>query len=51
MRFSFDPRKSQRLRVNPQLGIGFEEAQACLRVLTGSKNDQTLPSNIAPSAG
>jgi uncharacterized DUF497 family protein len=28
MRFSFDPRKSQRLRANPHRGIGFEEAQA-----------------------
>jgi uncharacterized DUF497 family protein len=27
MRFSFDPRKSKRLRTNPQRGIGFEEAQ------------------------
>ena len=27
MRFSFDPRKSGRLRANPQRGIGFEEAQ------------------------
>ncbi len=27
MRFDFDPRKSQRLRANPQRGIGFEEAQ------------------------
>jgi uncharacterized DUF497 family protein len=26
MRFSFDPRKSQRLRANPKRGIGFEEA-------------------------
>jgi uncharacterized DUF497 family protein len=28
MRFSFDPRKSQRLKANPRRGIGFEEAQA-----------------------
>ena len=27
MRYSFDPRKSQRLRANPKRGIGFEEAQ------------------------
>ena len=27
MRFSFDPRKSERLRANPRRGIGFEEAQ------------------------
>ena len=27
MRFSFDPRKIQRLRANPRRGIGFEEAQ------------------------
>lgn len=27
MRFSFDPRKSHRLRTNPKRGIGFEEAQ------------------------
>ena len=27
MRFSFDPRKSKRLRTNPQRGIGFEEVQ------------------------
>jgi len=27
MRFSFDPRKSMRLRANRQRGIGFEEAQ------------------------
>jgi uncharacterized DUF497 family protein len=27
MRFSFDPRKSIRLRSNPKRGIGFEEAQ------------------------
>lgn len=27
MRFRFDPRKSQRLRKNPQRGIGFEEAE------------------------
>jgi len=27
MRFSFDRRKSQRLRANPRRGIGFEEAQ------------------------
>lgn len=27
MRFSFDPRKSRRLRANPQRGIGFEEAR------------------------
>jgi uncharacterized DUF497 family protein len=26
MRFSFDFRKSQRLRANPKRGIGFEEA-------------------------
>jgi uncharacterized DUF497 family protein len=28
MRFSFDPKKSKRLRANPKRGIGFEEAQA-----------------------
>ncbi len=28
MRFSFDPRKSKRLRANRRRGIGFEEAQA-----------------------
>jgi uncharacterized DUF497 family protein len=27
MRFSFDPRKSERLRANPRRGIGFEEAR------------------------
>ncbi|MFN0171394.1 MAG: hypothetical protein ACKV22_33680 [Bryobacteraceae bacterium] len=27
MRFSFDPRKSKRLRANPKRGIGFEEAR------------------------
>jgi len=27
MEFEFDPRKSRRLRNNPQRGIGFEEAQ------------------------
>jgi uncharacterized DUF497 family protein len=27
MRFSFDPKKSKRLRKNPRRGIGFEEAQ------------------------
>ena len=27
MRFSFDPRKSRRLRANPRCGIGFEEAR------------------------
>jgi uncharacterized DUF497 family protein len=27
MRFSFDPRKSRRLRANPQRAIGFEEAR------------------------
>jgi uncharacterized DUF497 family protein len=27
MRFSFDTRKSERLRANPKRGIGFEEAQ------------------------
>lgn len=27
MRFSFDPRKSLKLRTNPRRGIGFEEAQ------------------------
>jgi len=27
MRFSFDARKSQRLRANPKRGIGFEEGQ------------------------
>jgi len=27
MRFSFDPRKSKRLRANPRRGIGFEEAE------------------------
>jgi uncharacterized DUF497 family protein len=27
MRFSFDPRKSKRLRANKRRGIGFEEAQ------------------------
>ena len=27
MRFSFDSRKSRRLRANPRRGIGFEEAQ------------------------
>jgi uncharacterized DUF497 family protein len=27
MRFSFDVRKSRRLRANPRRGIGFEEAQ------------------------
>jgi uncharacterized DUF497 family protein len=27
MRFDFDQRKSERLRANPQRGIGFEEAQ------------------------
>jgi uncharacterized DUF497 family protein len=27
MRFSFDPRKSKRLRENPRRGIGFEEVQ------------------------
>jgi uncharacterized DUF497 family protein len=28
MRFTFDPRKSARLKANPKRGIGFEEAQA-----------------------
>jgi hypothetical protein len=28
MRFTFDPRKSERLRRNPRRGIGFEEARA-----------------------
>lgn len=28
MRFSFDPRKSKRLKANPKRGIGFEEAQS-----------------------
>ena len=27
MPFTFDPRKSRRLRANPRRGIGFEEAQ------------------------
>jgi len=27
MRFSFDPRKSKRLRANPRRGIGFEEGR------------------------
>ena len=27
MRFSFDPRKSRRLRANPRRGIGFEQAR------------------------
>jgi uncharacterized DUF497 family protein len=27
MRFSFDPRKSKRLRANPRRCIGFEEAE------------------------
>jgi hypothetical protein len=27
MRFAFDGQKSKRLRSNPKLGIGFEEAQ------------------------
>ena len=27
MRFSFDVRKSRRLRANPKRGIGFEEAR------------------------
>jgi len=27
MRFSFDPRKSARLKANPRRGIGFEEAE------------------------
>jgi len=27
MRFSFDPRKSKRLRANAKRGVGFEEAQ------------------------
>jgi uncharacterized DUF497 family protein len=27
MRFSFDPRKSARLRLNPKRGIGFEEVR------------------------
>ena len=27
MRFSFDPRKSRRLRANPRRGIGFEEVR------------------------
>ncbi len=27
MRFTFDPRKSERLRANPKRGIGFEEAK------------------------
>jgi len=27
MRFSFDPRKSRRLRASPRRGIGFEEAR------------------------
>jgi len=27
MRFSFDPRKSTRLRANPKRGIGFEEVR------------------------
>ncbi len=27
MRFTFDPRKSRRLKANPKRGIGFEEAQ------------------------
>lgn len=27
MRFSFDPRKSKRLRANPRRAIGFEEVQ------------------------
>jgi uncharacterized DUF497 family protein len=27
VRFTFDPRKSRRLKANPKRGIGFEEAQ------------------------
>lgn len=27
MRFSFDPRKSRRLRANPRRGVGFEEVR------------------------
>lgn len=28
MRFAFDPEKSERLKANPQRGIGFEEVRA-----------------------
>lgn len=31
MRFTFDPRKSQRIRANPKRGIGFEEVQELFR--------------------
>ena len=36
MRFSFDLRKSKRLRTNPRRGIGFEEARELLSRPIGS---------------
>ncbi len=41
MRFTFDPRKSNRLRVNTKRGIGFEEVQElfCQPYWTDQRSD------------
>jgi Ribbon-helix-helix protein, copG family len=51
MRFSFDARKSARLRANPKRGIGFEEAQERFPDLTGSTSALMSRNSIWPLAG
>src|ERR1017187_3392418 len=51
MRFSFDLRKSRRLRANPRRGIGFEEARELFSQPIGSISDPTFRSSFWPSAG
>src|ERR1017187_4356443 len=51
MRFSFDLRKSRRLRANPRRGIGSKRRVSCSHSLIGSISDPTFRSSFWPSAG
>src|ERR1019366_6552789 len=51
MRFSFDPRKSRRLRANPRRGIGFEEARELFSQPYWLDRRSDVPSSFWPLAG
>jgi uncharacterized DUF497 family protein len=51
MRFSFDSRKSRRLRANPRRGIGFEEARELFAKPIGWIGDPTFRNSFRSSDG
>src|SRR5262245_27527005 len=51
MRFTFDPRKSRRLRANPRRAIGFEEVRELFSRPYWLDQGPTFPNSIWPSDG